>query len=282
MRKPPFNEGSFRTIATITAVPLCGFLIFSIYALVRPYLPEQDGAPASAGVSTVPRSGTVLHSPRPTGNIVLILDDVGFDGQPLERAMSLDPNVNFAVLPNGSRTSHYASLLNERGFEILCHLPMEPEGAAAPGPNAVLTSMSNAEIAMITRANLRAVPYARGVNNHMGSRATTDRRVMASVFSAMPDDMYFIDSRTGERSVAATVAREMNVRTASRHIFLDNVRDADAIRLQIRRAAQTARAERTAVAIGHLYPETIEALAEEIPELKRSGFRFIRASQAVN
>ena len=268
MRKPPVNEGSFRTIATITAVPLLGFLVLSIYALVRPYLPEQDGAPASAGVKK--HRLKPVHSPRPTGNIVLILDDVGFDGQPLERAMSLDPNVNFAILPNGSRTSHYASLLNERGFEILCHLPMEPEGEAAPGPNAVLTSMSNAEIARITRANLRAVPYARGVNNHMGSRATTDRRVMASVFSAMPDDMYFIDSRTGERSVAATVAREMNVRTASRHIFLDNVRDADAIRLQIRRAAQTARAERTAVAIGHLYPETIEALAGEIPELKRS------------
>ena len=68
--------------------------------------------------------------------------------------------------------------------------------------------------------NVRAVPYARGLNNHMGSLATTDRRVMENVFRALPKGMYFIDSRTIGNSVAAEVAHEMKVRTAARNVFL--------------------------------------------------------------
>jgi polysaccharide deacetylase 2 family uncharacterized protein YibQ len=281
VRRETERQPSFRTIAAMTAIPVVAFVAFLIHALIRPHARSVDDGPTRPSSSPKTKEQT-----RPTllrrGNIVLILDDVGFEGQPLRRAMALDPNVNFAVLPNGTRAADYASLLNDSGFEILCHLPMEPQGEAAPGPNAVLTSMTDAEIAAITRANLRAVPYARGVNNHMGSRATTDRRVMSSVFNALPDGMYFIDSRTGQGSVAEAVAREMRVRTASRHIFLDNEQSEDAIRRQIRLVAETARAEGTAVAIGHLYPATIATLEEEIPGLKRQGFRFVRASQAVN
>jgi hypothetical protein len=214
---------------------------------------------------------------------VVIIDDVGFEGQPLERAMSLDPNINFAVLPNGSRSGDYAERLNRRGFEILCHLPMEPESSgASAGPNAVLTSMSDDEIAAATRSSIRAVPFARGMNNHMGSLATSDRRVMTNVLRALPAGMYFIDSRTGGNSIVTKVAQEMNVRTASRHIFLDNVQTDAAIRQQIELAARMARSQGVAVAIGHLHPVTVNALARELPSLRERGFRFVRASEVVN
>ena len=44
--------------------------------------------------------------------------------------MSIDPNLNFAVLPNSTRGTAVAERLNQRGFEILCHLPMQPENAS--------------------------------------------------------------------------------------------------------------------------------------------------------
>src|SRR5579859_7866660 len=83
------------------------------------------------------------------------------------------------------------------------------------------------------RSNVQAVPYARGVNNHMGSRATADRRVMESVLAALPADMYFIDSRTTPTSIAAPLAREMHIREATRDVFLDDVENERAIRQQL-------------------------------------------------
>jgi polysaccharide deacetylase 2 family uncharacterized protein YibQ len=216
-----------------------------------------------------------------SGDIVLIIDDVGFDGQPIERLMALDPNVNVAILPNGTRAAEFATRLNERGFEILCHLPMEPKGRETPGRNAILTSMSDEEITRATRENIEAVPHARGVNNHMGSLATSDRRVMESVLRALPDGMYFIDSRTAGGSIAADVARELNVRTATRHVFLDDIATPAGVRRQVQALADAAEKRGVAIGIGHPYPVTLRVLAEELPELKARGFRLIRASDVV-
>ena len=216
-------------------------------------------------------------------DIVLILDDVGFDHQPLRSAMDIDPNVNFAVLPNSRNAHEVASALHARGFEVLCHLPMEPEGfpRVSPGSRAVLTSMSDAEIARTTRDNIGAVPFARGVNNHMGSRATADRRVMSNVLGALPEGMYFIDSKTTGSSVASAVARAMHVKTASRSVFLDDVQNETAIRRQLASLTRAAETHGMAVGIGHMYGPTIKVLAEEAPFLRARGVRFVRASAAV-
>jgi hypothetical protein len=180
--------------------------------------------------------------------------------------MALDPNINAAILPNGTRAAEFAARLHARGFEVLCHLPMQPRGKETPGRNAILTSMSDAEIAQATRENIEAVPHARGVNNHMGSLATSDRRVMTSVIGALPEGMYFIDSRTGGTSVAADVAREMNVRTATRNVFLDDTQSERAVRRQVRELAAAAEKRGMAVGIGHPHPATLD--------LQRAGPRL--------
>ncbi len=274
------RQSSFRTIAGLTLVPVVGLFVFLIWNFITLTRRSAPPSPASGRGHTRPVRAT---KPKPSGSIVVIIDDVGFEGQPLERAMSLDPNINFAVLPNGSRSIDYAERLNQRGFEILCHLPMEPaRPGTSAGPNAVLTSMSDNEIAAATRSCIRAVPFARGMNNHMGSLATSDRRVMTNVLRALPTGMYFIDSRTGGSSIAAEVARELNVRTATRHVFLDNIQTETAIREQIEVAARMARSQGVAVAIGHLHPVTVNALARELPSLRERGFHVVRASEVVN
>jgi len=272
------RQKSFRTIALLTLVPvvgLLGVLVWTFVALtIRLPKPRSERRTQAAMV------------PRPApqrGRIVLILDDVGFDHQPITAAMHIDPNINFSVLPNARLAVEDANLLHDHGFEVLCHLPMEPEQfpRVSPGSGAVLTSMSDVEIARTTAAGLQAVPYARGMNNHMGSRATADRRVMESVLGALPDGMYFIDSRTTGSSVAAAVARERRVRTASRSVFLDDVISEPAIRQQLRELAREAEARGVAVGIGHMYPATVRVLLAEVPVLRRQGFRFVRASEAV-
>jgi polysaccharide deacetylase 2 family uncharacterized protein YibQ len=238
---------------------------------------------AAAGVAAPKPAERSVAAPRgkSRGEIALIIDDIGFDGQPLQKLMALDPNINLSILPNGTKAREFAEVAHARGFEILCHLPMEPAGKASPGRGAILTSMADAEIAKLTRDNVDGVPHAIGVNNHMGSRATSDRRVMSSVLRALPDGLYFIDSRTSGDSVAGSLAREMSIPNATRHVFLDDVASEAAVRKQVRELAAAAEKRGVAIGIGHPYPVTLRVLAEEMPELRRQGFRFVRASQVV-
>ena len=269
------RRDSFRTVALLMLIPVGGILLFFFWSFLHNALSSiRRSAPHS--------EASVIATPH-RGDIVLILDDVGFDHQPLTSAMTIDPNVNFAVLPNGARSMEFAATLHGRGFELLCHLPMEPEGfpRISPGDGAVLTSMSDAQIATATRANIEAIRFARGVNNHMGSRATADRRVMTNVLGALPKGMYFIDSKTTGSSVAGSLARSMRVKTASRNVFLDDVQDAAAIRRQLAELASTAAAHGVSVGIGHMYPSTIKVLTEDAPKLRADGFRFVRASAVV-
>jgi polysaccharide deacetylase 2 family uncharacterized protein YibQ len=296
------TRNSFRTLAKLTLVPVIGLAVFFAWNWLnggetpdetwREFRHETQGpmprpsTPANEA-SVIPGKPPKRSAPPPKprgngGEIVLIIDDLGFEGQPLDRVMALDPNVNCAILPNGTNTAAAAETLHARGFEILCHLPMEPLGAAAPGRGAILTSMPDAEISRLTRENVEAVPYASGVNNHMGSRATADRRVMTSVLGALPSGMYFIDSRTSGRSLAGEVAREMNIPTATRQIFLDDVIKESAVRQQLTDLAAAAEKHGRAIGIGHPHAVTLRVLADVLPDLRARGFKLVRASTVVH
>jgi polysaccharide deacetylase 2 family uncharacterized protein YibQ len=216
--------------------------------------------------------------------IALIIDDVGFPDQPLSRVTGLGIPITFSIIPNTPAARSSAQRLSEEGFEVLCHLPMEPEGypGVRPGAGAILTSMSDEEIVASTLASIRAVPGAVGVNNHMGSRASADPRVMKKVIEAVrTSGGYFIDSRTTPRTVGAVTARGAGVRSGSRDVFLDDDRSEAAVRAQMARLVALAEEKGLAVGIGHLYPSTVKVLTEELPRLKARGIEFVRASEAV-
>ncbi len=283
---------SFRSVAYLMLLPIGGLSLFFLWNFLH-----GGASPIPILKNAIPRTAVVkpaaavqqsivqqsIVAARHRGDIVLILDDVGFDHQPVTGAMSIDPNVNFAILPNAQNADTVARRLHAGGFEVLCHLPMEPEGfpAVSPGEGAVLTSMSDGEIARATRANVSSIPFARGVNNHMGSRATADRRVMTGVLTALPEGMYFIDSKTASGSLGSSLARQLHVKTASRSIFLDDVQKDDAIRKQLQSLSESAEAHGVAVGIGHMYPSTVRVLTEEAPGLRARGWRFVRASAVV-
>ena len=272
-------------------IPIAGFVLFLAYKFVRDALHHApSSAPPPVRASSIPLPAARGEGARRAdegaahrGNIVLILDDVGFDHQPLASAMRIDPNLNFSVLPNAARAHEVAEELHRNGFEVLCHLPMEPLDYPknSPGPNAVMISMSSDDIARTTREDIAAVPHAVGVNNHMGSRATLDPRVMTSVLSALPKGMYFIDSMTVGGSVAGKIARQMKIPTASREVFLDDVQSEKAVRQQLDQLALDAEQHGVAVGIGHMYGVTVRVLNDEIPSLRSRGFRLRRASEVV-
>ena len=130
--------------------------------------------------------------------------------------------------------------------------------------------MDQPDIRRIFADNLASVPHAIGINNHMGSRFTQNNRAMRDFMESVQETgLFFLDSKTSRNSVGYFLARKMAVRTAKRDIFLDNVRDPQKIIIQLRKLVDVARRRGSAVAIGHPYPETLQALKEYKREMSQ-------------
>lgn len=217
--------------------------------------------------------------PFASSRIAIIIDDLGEDPSVL-KALDRVP-LTLAVMPGQPCSRETALEAARQGFEVILHLPMEPLEFPRrdPGEVAVRRGMSGADVARLLDRAMADVPGARGLNNHMGSRATRDPILMTHLLTEIrARDLFFIDSRTTGRSVAFRTARELNVRAAARSVFLDVDREPAAIRRQLRELEATARKEGAAIGIGHPFPETLEALRDIAPRLAARGFRLVFAS----
>lgn len=242
--------------------------------LDRPTGTATTREPVLAAIPSDPPAGDV----RP--RIAIVLDDVGINKSLAARAIDLDPAVTLAFLPYADGIEAVVETARARGHEILLHMPMEPmDGAADPGPNALLTSLDQTELAARFASALERVPSPVGFNNHMGSKMTASRPHMTAVMAAAKrHDLLFLDSRTTSDTVAETVAAEHGLAHAARDVFLDNDRAPDKIAAQLETAERIAQRTGQAIAIGHPYPETLDQLAAWIDDARMRGFDLVPIS----
>lgn len=192
--------------------------------------------------------------------------------------------LTFAILPNTPHAREVALLAHRDGSEVMLHLPMEPheEEFYSLEKDTVLTGMSHREIQKILLNDLKQIPYVRGVNNHMGSKATEDPKVMQALMKALKKEkLYFIDSHTSPHTLGPEMAQRAGVASAQNDKFIDREKDVDAIKEAIRLAMKKAKREGKVVAIGHPHPLTAQAIKEMIPEIEREGIRLVFASEVV-
>jgi polysaccharide deacetylase 2 family uncharacterized protein YibQ len=143
--------------------------------------------------------------------------------------------------------------------------------------------MNAGQVESAVAGMLDTVPYATGVNNHQGSRATTDPPLMDALMPALRTrGLFFIDSRTTAATVAYGAAERARVPAASRKVFLDDTPERAAVLSQLDLAARDALRDGSAIAIGHPHPATIAALAEGVPRLENRHIRLVFASQLVH
>ncbi len=248
----------------------------------RPPSTQPPATLEGIGDGEVAKGGDRSLPPRPPvggARISLVIDDLGRSLRDLRQLANLGVEITYAVLPFESQTSQVVDELRREGREILCHLPMEPRNAANPGPGALRTSMSPKQLSRRTREALAAVPGAIGVNNHMGSSLTEDRRRMTSILEELQERrLFFLDSRTSAQSVGYELAQEMGIPTAQRQVFLDRDPSPEAIREQFERLLALARQRGAAIAIGHPYPSTLAVLAEMVPDSLEQGYEFVPVS----
>jgi len=194
--------------------------------------------------------------------IALIIDDIGVAFCHARPFLELGIPMTFAILPRLPKTEGLALEIHNRGHEIMLHQPMEPfQSDIDPGPGALYVGDEMNRIAKTMEENISRVPYAVGVNNHMGSRFTACQKEMREVLEVIKSkDLFFVDSLTTNRSKGYRTAKRLEVTTARRDIFLDNRLDESAILSQLRKLKRIALKYGRAIGIGHPFPETARAL----------------------
>ncbi|MCM3876259.1 MAG: divergent polysaccharide deacetylase family protein [Thermoanaerobaculia bacterium] len=276
-------------------------MLFARACARRPEAPAPAPRPAPAVPTARPAASAVARrTPAmpsdfepvdrgPGGVLAIVIDDVGFDPPSRTLLASLAGPLALAVIPNTPHGAEAARLARKNDWDLLVHLPMDPESGRAE-KDSLGPKDDDAAIRAGVLAALARLPGALGINNHQGSKATADARVVRAVLEVVKErGLFFLDSRTTTASVAGAEAAKLGVPFLARDVFLDDVMTefADpggapgALEAAWEKAIALAKKRGQAIVIGHPRKETLAFLSEKIGLLGKEGPRLVRVSELV-
>lgn len=227
-------------------------------------------------------SALALAAPVYAGKLAIVIDDFGYRPQTENQVLAMPSAISVAVLPNAPHAREMATKAHNSGHQVLIHLPMAPLSKQPLEKDTLRPDMSSDEIERIIRDAYNKVPYAVGLNNHMGSAMTSSLYGMLKVMQALERyNLYFLDSMTIGNSQAMRAAQGTGVKVIKRKVFLDDTQNEADIRVQFNRAVQLARRNGSAIAIGHPHPSTVRVLQQMLPTLP-SDITLVRPSDLLN
>ncbi len=216
------------------------------------------------------------------GKLAIVIDDFGYRPSQENQILQMPSAISVAVLPNAPHAREMATKAHQSGHEVLIHLPMAPLSKQPLEKDTLRPEMSSAEIERIIREAVQDVPYAVGLNNHMGSAMTSSLFGMQKVMQALDQyNLYFLDSMTIAGSQSTRAAAGTRVKVIKRRVFLDDSQNEAQIRQQFTRAVRLAQRDGSAIAIGHPHPTTVKVLQQMLPTLP-ADITLVRPGQLLN
>ncbi|MCD6199969.1 MAG: divergent polysaccharide deacetylase family protein [Deltaproteobacteria bacterium] len=255
----------------IIALGITGSIVAFLYLLPLPLrllFEEFDSAPPVVRPSEPSRPKSTASMPL----VAILIDDMGYNFSINNKFLKLEAPLSFSFLPTAPYTPKLAKKAKDLGKDVLIHLPLEPVNTAInPGPGVLRLRMDFDSMLQILRKDLDAVPGAIGVNNHMGSKFTTNKRGMELILTEIKRrGLFFVDSKTTHDSVAYVTARSMGIPAAERRVFLDHDTQKESIRREIKKMVKLSMENGCVLAIGHPTSNTWKVLYEELPRVRKS------------
>jgi len=214
--------------------------------------------------------------------VAIVIDDLGGETSVSQELLRWDLPVTFSILPFTPHAKTLALEAQRKGKEIILHLPMEPHEYPniKPGGGALLQKMDEEELLRQLSKDIKAIPYIKGVSNHMGSRLMEDPEKMKIILSELKRrDLFFLDSRTTPQTRGLQTAKSIGLRALERNLFLDNSQNEKDVKQQLENLIHLALANGKAIGIGHPHHSTIKSLKEMIPKIQEKGIEIVPLSE---
>lgn len=214
--------------------------------------------------------------------IAIIIDDIGYR-QSDAAALTLPGKITYAILPHTPFGKTLAQQAFKNNQDVILHIPMEAENGKKLGPGALTSGMSEQAIRQELSLAFAEIPFALGINNHMGSKLTKLYTPMVWTMRFLKErNLIFVDSVTTGRTKAERIANKFGVPTTHRQFFLDNELNSDYIDRQFMLLIDYAQQHQSVVAIAHPHPESIAALKRLIPLLAQLEIDLVPISTLVS
>ncbi len=213
--------------------------------------------------------------------IAFIIDDIGFRKNASIELKELNIPITGSILPNTPFAKEEAKVLNSYGLEEMIHLPMQAENLNIEHPRDVFVTINstNEEIRKLIKEAKKIIPFSKGLNNHMGSLITARRGIIKRVLEIVKKEgLFFVDSRTTYETVAYDVAKELEIKTTYRDVFLDDIQTYSHSMGQIEKLIEIAKNKGKAVAIGHPFKTTFKAIKDSINDIYSNGIKIVFVS----
>ena len=185
-------------------------------------------------------------------------------------------------MPNHIREQTHAA--REDGHELMLHMPMEPMGHDNPGPGALFVNLSPDEVRQRFVTALSSFVGFDGVNNHMGSRFTSDPKGMGSCFRTNSNHVAY--SSSIPVPVQRLLLKKWRVilafQRSPRDVFLDDNEAAVMVRQQLLQTEHIAAHKGYAIAIGHPHAVTLQEIEQWLPEAQARGFEFVQVHSLIS
>ncbi len=223
-----------------------------------------------------------FNAPKSKPKIAIVLYGLGTSAAASRTAIQGLPGaITLAFSPYANRLTGWIREARTAGHEVMLMLPMEPTNYPQfdPGPQALLTTLSDKENARRLQWVLgRGVGYV-GVVNYMGSRFTRSHSHMRMVLSALRKrGLLYLESHSAMRNVIGDLARTLKLPFAATTLQLDATASRPAIDSQLRETERLARQQGHAVAMGFPYPVTLERIGNWAKSIEKRGFSLAPVS----
>jgi polysaccharide deacetylase 2 family uncharacterized protein YibQ len=248
----------------------------------RPKAIEQKNMVTKESIT--PPIITKIVPKKAKGKIAIVIDDWGYNANNLDILSQIKLPLTLAVLPFLDYSHRVAQFAHENNYEVIIHMPMEPDDKTGIvlEPKTLMVNMAPEKINKILEEAFLDIPYAKGINNHMGSLATRNKDFITAVFGKLKENnLYFLDSYVVPNSICYFLAKKMGVKFARREIFLDNKPSYTYIRGQLMALVKEVDKTGYAVGIGHDRRSTLNVLKELMPQLAEEGYQFVFISEIV-
>lgn len=216
--------------------------------------------------------------------IALLIDDFGYlnDNKLLDTFFK-DLPIPFtaSIIPGTQFAEEIAKIAHREKKQVIVHMPMQPEGNFNNQYKwIILNGMPPNQIKRKVEKAIESVPYAEGLNNHMGSLVTTKKELIEPVLEGLKDrGMFFVDSKTSSHSIAYSLARDLGLRATFNCVFLDNEKSEKYIENQFEKLVLQAFQRGWALGLGHSNMKTASALKRVVKTCDSRKIKFVTISE---
>ncbi|MGL6173769.1 MAG: divergent polysaccharide deacetylase family protein [Cellulosilyticaceae bacterium] len=218
--------------------------------------------------------------------VIIIIDDWGNNMAGSDEMLKLPIPLTGAVIPGMPFDKQDAEKLHAADKEVILHVPLEPEKGKKNwlGPKGITVGMSEEQVLKILNEAQQDLPYIKGMNNHMGSKAMKNEVIVKALMKfAAINQLYFVDSGTTNTTLSEKYTKINGMPFLKRSVFLDNTPSTEHVKGKLRELEEIAKEQGYAIGIGHVGPQkgphTASALKELIPQMQKEGITFITVSE---